>query len=166
MGEVEPAERGQFRRGVTEHAAEGSIDLQHARVGGGHAQAERRILESHPETRFVIAQRLLGCFGLGNVVNDGSRTGDLPSCVSNRTRRNPNLDPFAILPDRRTFKLGVYSAAEQTFADAEINWSGSQSCIISVPSHLIGKSVAGHDAPIWGYSRNRRHELRVTLSSC
>ena len=78
MGGVKPTERGQFRGGVTEHAAESSVDLQNARVCLGYAQAERRILESHPETRFVIAQRLLGCLGLGNVVNDGSRTGDLP----------------------------------------------------------------------------------------
>src|ERR1017187_5508912 len=37
-------------------------------------------------------------------------------------------------------------------SSAEVNWSDSRSCIISVPSHLIGKSVAERYAPIWGYS--------------
>src|ERR1035441_4102273 len=37
-------------------------------------------------------------------------------------------------------------------SSAEVTWSDSRSCIISVPSHLIGKFVAEHYAPIWGYS--------------
>src|ERR1035441_333055 len=37
-------------------------------------------------------------------------------------------------------------------SSAEVNWSDSRCCIISVPYHLIGKSVAERYAPIWGYS--------------
>ena len=97
MGQFRPAQRQEFRFGVSQHPAHGRIHLQEVPVHPGQAHAEWSVLKGTAEALLAVAQLLPGAHALAEVADDGGNTHNLAAGILHRGDGEHDLDPAAIL---------------------------------------------------------------------